>query len=333
MKAILKVTIIITTMFLLTGCRLSGDYPYRINPAYEYYYLEGYQFTVGEDVIYELTFPDTVYVSSGMYDMNYEFEVENDYRMLHDWLSSLLTNSDLTKVYETVVEDKKVSIRLSEGASKNDFNYTEFDIDQEITYIKHVNFMLESGYMFYVVYVEFDSEGETYYIPNSFGAAYEVVYIPETFDIVSGNSTYNGVALERRFASPEYNYNYVYILPFPLVITGGPDNEFIDYANGQYSGVNITAMNELTPSIGNDYRLCETTDETEKCFRYIEDWFDRIIYLEGTDFDDAALFYETYYNGYTEGDSITFSFNNIEYKITNITGNSYRLTPVMVFDE
>ena len=178
MKRILKITVVITTIFLLTGCRLSGDYPYRINPAYEYFYLDDYQFTVGEDVIYELIFPETVYVSKGMYDMNYAFEVENDYRKLHDWLTSLLTSSDLTKVYETVVEDKKVSISLSEGATKNSFNYTELDIDQEITYIKSVNFLLESGYMFYVTYLEFDSEGETYYIPSSFGAAYEVVYIP-----------------------------------------------------------------------------------------------------------------------------------------------------------
>ena len=116
------------------------------------------------------------------------------------------------------------------------------------------------------------------------------------------------------------------------MITGGPGNEFIDYASGVYSGVNITNMNELTPSIGNDYKLCETTNEDKKCFGYIEDWFDRMIYFEGTDFEDAALFYETYYNGYKEGNTITFSFNNIEYKIENITGTSYTLSPVMVFD-
>jgi hypothetical protein len=332
MKKVCSFIVLGILVFLLTGCIFPEDRPFDQNPGNEYFYMDEYQFMVGDTVIYELSFPETIYLSQWFGEKEFVFEKENDYRVLNSWLKGLFQNSDLTEVYKTSVEDVYETLSLSEGATENDYNFVELEVDGDIAYINSVNFMLESGYLFYVNYLEFDVDGETFYVPEAFGAAYEIIYMPTSFDIVPGNATYNGVKLERRIVGAEFNYDYVFILPYPLVEAGYYDNTFSKLNSGSYSDFSIVNVNDLLPSTGNNYTLCALTNEEEKCLRYEELWFDFILFLEGNMFDEASVFYETYYNGVTTGDEIEFSFNGITYVIENISADKYKMIPIVEFD-
>ena len=317
---------------ILTGCRLMGDYPYRIEPGEEYLYLDKYSLMVDEMVVYDISFPGEVYVSKDWDSLAVLFEEENDYRIMSDWVKEVLYISSLAQVYPQSEKQTMIEVTLSKGASKSNFNYVNLTVDDGVYFHKSINFMTQEGYLFYLVYDEFVVDDETVYVPKELGPAYEVAYIPDTFNIDYGRTTVNGVKVERRIENESYDYDYVYIIPYPAIKRGSNYNLFRTLASGFYSGVDIEEINNIMPKTGTDYHLCENTDADNKCFEYIDSWYRRITYVDIIDFEDFVSFYETYYDGELVDNELYFTFNEKEYVYKKVNNLEYKLIPVMTFE-
>lgn len=317
---------------LLSACRLTGDYPYKINPANEYAFLESYELLVEDTVIYEIVFSNSFYVSYDYGAITVRFERENDYRELSTWTETLLEDTTLTQVYpvtNTIHQDK---ITLSKGATEQRFNNTELTIDDGIITEKSINFMTPEGYLFYLFYEQFTVDGNRIYHPKELGSSYELAYIPETFDIDLARYTYNGVKVERRFEGVIYNHSYIYIMPYPLIDRGYRHNYFRELAQQDYTGKNITTINEMMPAIHRDYRLCDETDEVTLCFEFIPSWYYRTVYIDTSQYDEIINFYETYYNGEVIDDTLYYTFNESTFVFTPVNDYQYKIEPMITFD-
>jgi hypothetical protein len=314
MKKIVLMMMVLALMMGLSGCKskpFDDEEGYVLEETNElvYTYYNGFI----DQRLFEYVFLDELYVYVKEDSSVYNFTNINNYVVVSDNIKALLESFDDVIYNETLLENFDDSIELSLGASVDDFNMIDVDLEGD-TYQVDAMITYDNGVNIVVSYHDIIVDGEHYFIPS-----YIQFY---TVDI------HKEVSWEYLGEDNEYDKDPVKVIRYETLIVPvpprtGADNPFSDLVSDD-----IEEVGYYTRVIGleEDYEeeiLC-VDGVTEDCVEVSYTEISVQIYY--ATFDDVLLFYETNYSAAYDGDN--FTFYNLGYRF-----NMYDIEEVSVRDD